>query len=152
MLEFLLPWSYLGFCFFHISYKYFQVSMKKLLWCKNTRSWFLAFVIKSRYEVTEGVALVLFKPSGFSYLFEHLKEMLVFQHNFILFFLSFFYSVTIVCIFSLHPTPASPTSLPHLYPPPWFSPCVLYSSSYSNTILNKKLNNTGFCTSFYSKK
>ena len=31
-----------------------------------------------------------------------------------------FYSVTIVCIFSpsLHPTPANPTSLPHLYPPP----------------------------------
>ena len=44
----------------------------------------------------------------------------------------FFYSVTIVCIFSpsLHPTPASPTSLPHLYPPPWFCPCVLYNSSY----------------------
>ena len=44
----------------------------------------------------------------------------------------FFYSVTIVCIFSpsLHPTPASPTHLPHLYPPPWFCPCVLYSSSY----------------------
>ena len=43
-----------------------------------------------------------------------------------------FYSVTIVCIFSpsLHPTPASPTSFPHLYPPPWFCPCVLYSSSY----------------------
>ena len=44
----------------------------------------------------------------------------------------YFYSVTIVCIFSpsLHPTPASPTSLSHLYPPPWFCPCVLYSSSY----------------------
>ena len=43
----------------------------------------------------------------------------------------YFYSVTIVCIFSpsLHPTPASPTFLPHLYPPPWFCPCVLYSSS-----------------------
>ena len=43
-----------------------------------------------------------------------------------------FYSVTIVCIFSpsVHPTPASPTSLPHLYPPPWFCPCVLYSSSH----------------------
>ena len=46
--------------------------------------------------------------------------------------LIYFYSVTIVCIFSpsLHPTPASPTSLPHLYPSPWFCPCVLYSSSY----------------------
>ena len=44
----------------------------------------------------------------------------------------YFYSLTIVCIFSpsLHPTPASPTSLPHLHPPPWFCPCVLYSSSY----------------------
>ena len=43
-----------------------------------------------------------------------------------------FYSVTVVCIFSpsLHPTTASPTSLPHLYPPPWFCPCVLYSSFY----------------------
>ena len=54
-----------------------------------------------------------------------------------LFFLSWFffffncYSVTIVCIFSpsLHPTPANPTSLPYLYPPPWFCLCVLYSSS-----------------------
>ena len=44
----------------------------------------------------------------------------------------YFYSVTIVCIFSpsLHPTPASPTSLPYCYPPPWFCPCGLYSSSY----------------------
>ena len=28
------------------------------------------------------------------------------------------------------PHPASPTSLPHLYPPSWFCLCVLYSSSY----------------------
>ena len=42
-----------------------------------------------------------------------------------------FSSVTIVCIFSpsLHPTPVNPTSLLHLYPPPWFCPCVLYSGS-----------------------
>ena len=41
------------------------------------------------------------------------------------------YSITVVCIFSpsLHPTPANPTSLPHLHPRPWFCPCVLYSSS-----------------------
>ena len=41
------------------------------------------------------------------------------------------YSITLVCIFSpsLHPTPAEPTSLPCLHPPPWFYPCVLYSSS-----------------------
>ena len=53
--------------------------------------------------------------------------------NIILYLLSFFYccSITVVCIFSppLHPTPAKPTSLPHLHPPPWFCPCVLYSSS-----------------------
>ena len=51
-----------------------------------------------------------------------------------LFFKNFYfycYSITIVCIFSpfLHPTPANPTSLPHLYLPPWFCPCVLYCSS-----------------------
>ena len=47
-------------------------------------------------------------------------------------FIFYFYSVTIVCIFSpsLHSTPASPTSLTHLYPPPCFCPCVLYSNSY----------------------
>ena len=30
------------------------------------------------------------------------------------------YSVTVVCLFSpsLHPTPAEPTSFPHLHPPP----------------------------------
>ena len=50
----------------------------------------------------------------------------------IFFFFNFYcYSITVVCIFSpsLHPTPAEPTSLPHLHPPPWFCPCVLYSSS-----------------------
>ena len=60
-------------------------------------------------------------------LFTHCHSVL-----FIAFFFSFsFYSVTVVCIFSpsLHPTPAEPTSLPNLHPPPWFCPCVLYSSS-----------------------
>ena len=46
----------------------------------------------------------------------------------------FFYccSITVVCTFSppLRPTPAKPTSLPRLHPPPWFCPCVLYSSSW----------------------
>ena len=49
-----------------------------------------------------------------------------------LFLFNFYcYSVTVVCIFSpsLHPTPAEPTSLPCLHPPPRFCPCVLYSSS-----------------------
>ena len=41
-------------------------------------------------------------------------------------------SITVVCLFSpsLHPTPGEPTSLPHPNPPPWFCPCVLYSSSW----------------------
>ena len=41
-------------------------------------------------------------------------------------------STTIVCIFSppLYPTPAKPISLPCFYPPPWFCPCALYSSSW----------------------
>ena len=41
------------------------------------------------------------------------------------------YSITVVCLFSpsLPPTPATPPSLPHLHPPPWFCPCVFYSSS-----------------------
>ena len=48
------------------------------------------------------------------------------------FFLNFYcYSITVICLFSpsLHSTPAEPTSFPHLHPPPWFCPCVLYSSS-----------------------
>ena len=48
------------------------------------------------------------------------------------FFFNFYhYSIIVVCLFSpsLHPTPAEPTSLPHFHPPPWFCPCVLYSSS-----------------------
>ena len=51
---------------------------------------------------------------------------------FIFTFFNFYcYSITVVCIFSssLQPTPANPTSLSHLYPPPWFCPCVLNSSS-----------------------
>ena len=50
---------------------------------------------------------------------------------FFLFFSFYCYSITGVCLFSpsLHPTPGESTSLPHLHPPPWFCPCVLYSSS-----------------------
>ena len=46
----------------------------------------------------------------------------------------FYCSVTVVCIFSppLYPTPAKPTSLPCFHPPPWFCPCVLYSSSWKS--------------------
>ena len=51
---------------------------------------------------------------------------------FFFFFKNFYcYSITVIWIFSpsLHPTPAKPISLPRLHPPPWFCPCVLYSSS-----------------------
>ena len=50
----------------------------------------------------------------------HRRHFLLIKMFFCYFILFYFYSVTIVCIFypSLHPTPASPTSLPHLYPPP----------------------------------
>ena len=48
-----------------------------------------------------------------------------------IFFIFYCYSITVVCLFSpsLHPTPVELPSLPHLHPPPWFCPRVLYSSS-----------------------
>ena len=51
--------------------------------------------------------------------------------SFSLILIFYCYSITVLCLFSpsLHPTPAEPTSLPQLHPPPWFCPCVLYSSS-----------------------
>ena len=58
------------------------------------------------------------------------KDCVWLQWNF--FKINFYcYSITVVCLFSpsLHPTPAEPTSLPRLHPPPWFCPYVLYSSS-----------------------
>ena len=50
---------------------------------------------------------------------------------FLVFIIFYCYSVTIVCIFSpsLHTTQAETPSHPHFHPPPWFCPCVLYSSS-----------------------
>ena len=63
---------------------------------------------------------------------ERILESPLFLMSFFSFLKNFYcYSITVVCIFSpsLHPTPAEPTSLPHLHPPPWFCLCVLYSSS-----------------------
>ena len=54
------------------------------------------------------------------------------QRELLIFLTLFFYCCSItICILSphLHPTPAKPPSLPHLHLPPWFCPCVLYSSS-----------------------
>ena len=54
------------------------------------------------------------------------------------FFFNFYcYSVTLVCIFSpsLDPTPANPTSLPHLHPPPWFCPCVFITIKGATMLL-----------------
>ena len=55
----------------------------------------------------------------------------ILPHTIFSFFYFLLFSITVVCLFSpsLHPTPAKSTSLPHLRPPPWFGPCVLYSSS-----------------------
>ena len=58
--------------------------------------------------------------------------LLCLNFPFLFFIFNFYcYSITVLCLFSpsLHPTPAEPTSLPHLHPPPWFCPWVLYSSS-----------------------
>ena len=54
-----------------------------------------------------------------------------FRYSSFFFFNFYCYSITVVCLFSpsLHPTPGEPTSFSHLHPPPWFCPCVLYSSS-----------------------
>ena len=55
------------------------------------------------------------------------------RKRFLFFSFLFFYcySITVVCLFSpsLHPTPGESTSFRPLHPPPWFCPCVLYSSS-----------------------
>ena len=45
---------------------------------------------------------------------------------------SHFFTLLLFNYSCLHflPTPAKPTSLPCFHPPPWFCPCVLYSSSW----------------------
>ena len=62
-----------------------------------------------------------------------LISWLLLNYLFFVVFLNLYcYSITVVCLLSppLHPTPAEPTSLPCVHPPPWFCPCVLYSSSW----------------------
>ena len=55
----------------------------------------------------------------------------IFNSQFWSFFGNNFFLLLLFSYNCLHflPTPAKPTSLPRLHPPPWFSPCVLYSSS-----------------------
>ena len=59
----------------------------------------------------------------------HMENFLFFLSIFKLFYCC---SITVVCIFSppFYPTPANPMFLPCFHPPPWFCPCVLYSSSW----------------------
>ena len=78
--------------------------------------WYFNFFLPLSVESNSDVEYHLYFLSFFIYLF--LKNF-------------YCYSITVVCLFfpSLHPTPAEPTSLPHLRPPPWFCPCDLYSSN-----------------------
>ena len=72
-------------------------------------------------------AIFHFLPS-----FLHRQPSKKIAKEFILFYFNFYcYSITVVCLVSpsLHPIQGELTSLPHLHPPPWFCPCVLYSSS-----------------------
>ena len=79
-------------------------------------------------EVWKELILIIFKCLV-KLTSEAIRSEVFFDRNY---FWNFYcYSITVVCLVSpsLHPTPAEPTSLSHLHPPPWFYPCVLYSSS-----------------------
>ena len=71
--------------------------------------------------------LTIFVKINILHLFSWIFLILIF----LIILIFYCYSITVACLFSpsLHPTPAEPPSLPHLHPPPWFCPCVLYSSS-----------------------
>ena len=55
---------------------------------------------------------------------------LFFNFNFVLLF-----NYSCVPFLPIPPTPAEPPSLSHLHTPPWFCPCVLYSSSCNTCLL-----------------
>ena len=89
-----------------------------------------------RKQITDPLAHS-FSPIKWT-VFSFLKFLLLLNYSCISFLhIEFFilifycYSITFVCLFSpsLHPTQAKHPSLPHLHPPPWFCPCVLYSTS-----------------------
>ena len=71
-----------------------------------------------------GGFFLLIGPRGIQMILFLFFSQLLFFIYFLKFLLLFKYS----CMPFL-PTPAKPTSLPHLHPPPWFCPCGLYSSS-----------------------
>ena len=104
--------------------------------------WYLSWNIVLLRYISVAACFGLAKKSFFFFFFFcKIKDtFFIFSNNFLdldfylfmyLFIFNFYcYSITVICLFSqsLHPTPAEPTSLPHLHPPPWFCPCVLYSS------------------------
>ena len=65
-----------------------------------------------------------------SEVFRFLK--MFFCHYHALLFLAFLKIILLFNYSCLHflPTPAKTTSLPYFHPPPWFYPCVLFSSSW----------------------
>ena len=77
-----------------------------------------------------GYYSILMCQISLQFAFSFIMNYFINSINSVEFFLKtiYYYSVTIVCMFSpsLHPTPASATSLSHLHPPPWFCPCVLH--------------------------
>ena len=85
------------------------------------------FVFVGKFLITDLISLFDIDLCTF-----WISSSLSFDSYKFLFILNFYcYSITVLCLFSpsLHPTPAEPTSLPCSHPPPWFCPCVLYSSS-----------------------
>ena len=89
---------------------------RQLHWKELLSKWALLFSLKWK-DQDKHLCYLRYGPN------HSLK--LLFKKNF------YCYSITVVCLFSpsLHPTLAKAPSLPHLYPPPWYCPCVLYSSS-----------------------
>ena len=87
---------------------YYEELMTVFFWSK---SYILILVISVNYK-------------NVFFFFENSTSIYVFFQ-----FLNYFIVVQLQ-LSAFLPTPANPTSLPCFYPPPWFCPCVLYSSSW----------------------
>ena len=122
-LKYFVPlWIYL-FWTFHIN----EV-MQYVFFC----IWYLSWNIVLLRYISVAACFGLAKKSFFFFFFFcKIKDtFFIFSNNFLdldfylfmyLFIFNFYcYSITVICLFSqsLHPTPAEPTSLPHLHPPP----------------------------------